>query len=344
VRALLRSDPEPGKCGLADVPEPVPGPGEVLVRVAFAGICGTDLHAYHSEGDYRGLPAPLVLGHEFSGVVVGVGAGVPAGRIGRRVVARVIQNCGVCPSCAAGLANLCPEREVPGISYDGGFAELATLPDRHTVPVPEGVALELAALTEPVSVAVHAVERADAGRRLPRGRAVVTGPGAIGLFSAVLLRERGYDVVVVGTAQDAATRLAAASAAGLATRVVGGADGETGTPTGGATLWIEASGSATALASALDGLAPGGVLCSVGLGDQPLDRDLASATRRELSLLFSMASGPSDYAAASDLLADRPDDVRQFVRGYAFTDCEQALADARSGRTVKPLLTIGGEQ
>ncbi|WP_433503043.1 zinc-dependent alcohol dehydrogenase [Pseudonocardia halophobica] len=320
----------------------MPGPCEVLLRVAFAGICGTDLHAYHSEGDYRGLPTPLVLGHEFSGVVIATGEGVSSGRAGERVLARVIQSCGTCRGCAAGLVNLCPDREVPGITYDGGFAEFVTLPAHHTVSVPGELGLDLAALIEPVSVAVHAVERAESGRRLPRGRAVVSGPGAIGLFSALLLRDRGYDVVVVGTEQDVDTRLAAAAAAGLATGIVGPA-GYTGPPTAGAGLWLEASGSAAALGTALDSLAAGGVLCSVGLGDRPLGKDLASATRRELSVLFSMASGPEDYRAAAALLSDRPADVRRLVHDYAFLDCERALADARSGRTVKPLLTIGGE-
>lgn len=344
MRGFQRRSAEPERCLLVDdLPDPRPGVGDVLVRVSYAGVCGTDLHAYRSEGDYRNLPVPLVLGHEFAGVVTDVGDDVPPARIGARIVARVIQHCGRCTSCASGMEHLCPNRAVPGITYDGGFADLVVLPERHVVDVPPTMDLRTAALTEPLSVAVHAVERALAGSRLAPRAAVVTGPGAIGLMCAVLLHRHGYDVVVVGTDRDRPTRLAAAEAAGFPTAVVGAA-GYTGPPIDAASVWIEASGANAALAMALDCVAPAGVVCAVGIAAEPFQHLLAPATRREVSLLFSMASGPADYAAAADLLAHDPGSVLQFVDEFEFSECASALAAAGSGSALKPLMSIGGER
>lgn len=185
----------------ADLPRPVAGPGDVVLAMRRAGICGSDIH-YFSHG-YVGsfMPRrPFVLGHEFAGEIVEVGAGVPAARIGEHVTVDPSMPCGQCEFCRGGRYNLCVNMRFYGSAscdphIDGGFEEFIVAPSANAFVVPDALTWGAAAMTEPLSVAVHAALRAGslAGRSV-----LVTGGGTIGQLTALVARVFGAGIVALG--------------------------------------------------------------------------------------------------------------------------------------------------
>ncbi|PZN94596.1 MAG: alcohol dehydrogenase, partial [Hyphomicrobiales bacterium] len=177
--ALRKLVPEPG-IALCEVPEPAaPGPGEVIVAVTAAGICGTDLHVADWTAGYAAMSQamPVTLGHEFSGSIARIGPGVTSLEVGDRVVIRPSVVCGRCERCRSGRSEDCITRRGIGIMRDGGFAALTCVPAENCVPVPDDVPDGLAALTEPMTVSAEAVD--TAGVR-PGDSVLIIGPGTIG--------------------------------------------------------------------------------------------------------------------------------------------------------------------
>src|SRR5215210_4230908 len=215
MKAFVKTGHRPGDAGVREVPVVSPGPGEVLLGVASCGICGSDVHAFRSDSGFEWVTTPVTLGHEFSGIVEEVGPGVTRVSPGDRVVAVAVQGCGRCEICLSGATQLCPDRVAIGLSRDGGMAEYAVMPEQHLVPVPEGLDLAVAALGEPLSVAVHTVDTRAEIR--PGQRVVVSGPGPIGVLCGVLARHREAEVLLTGVDRDSASRLPAAERAGLST-------------------------------------------------------------------------------------------------------------------------------
>ena len=199
MKAVVKARPEPG-IEIREVETPVAGPGEVLVRVRASSICGSDLGIYDFTPAYSGMTLPVVMGHEFSGVVEAVGKDVKGFAVGDRVLSRSVVSCGECRFCVAGMDNLCESSSLFGIHQDGGFAEYISVPRGLLYPIPEGMSFEEAALVEPLSNAVHFVN--DLTPVEPGDLAVVLGIGPIGLFSAQLLRLAGADVLVTGISVD----------------------------------------------------------------------------------------------------------------------------------------------
>src|SRR5262245_45419949 len=207
---------------IEDVPEPsVPGPGEVLVRVATCGICGTDLHEYAvgpivtpvEPHPLTGAQNPQILGHEFAGDVVATGAGVTSVSEGDRVAIMPLAYCGSCAYCARGLQHLCTTMACVGLSHAwGGMGELAIVAEYQVVRLPDGVTYRQGALIEPTAVAAYGVERAGVA---PGDRVLVTGAGPIGALAALCARAAGASTVYVS--EPNAARRARADALGVAT-------------------------------------------------------------------------------------------------------------------------------
>src|SRR6266852_2496305 len=175
--------------GPAAVPEI--GPDDALVRVALAGLCGTDHRIW--SGD-RPVSYPLIMGHEFVGRVEAVGRNVSHLRVGQRVVAEPNYSCGRCPLCLEGNRNLCARRTTVGIDVDGAFAELAELPAKCCWPLSDSVRDDAAVMTEPLAVVVRAVNRGQPKRD---ESAAVVGAGTLGLLALQVLRAAGARVLVV---------------------------------------------------------------------------------------------------------------------------------------------------
>lgn len=175
---------------LEEVQKPEPGPGEVLVEVRAAGICGSDIPRIYKTGTYS---YPLIPGHEFSGVVTGLGEGTDETWMGRRVGLFPLIPCRRCKPCLGEQYEMCRSYGYIGSRRDGGFAEYVRIPRWNLVALPDNVSFEQGAMLEPMAVAVHAMRRADP---LPEDRVVICGLGTIGLFLLMFLKERGIENVL----------------------------------------------------------------------------------------------------------------------------------------------------
>ncbi|MGH7324318.1 MAG: zinc-dependent alcohol dehydrogenase [Candidatus Rokuibacteriota bacterium] len=192
---------------IRQVPAPTPGPGEVVLRVAAVGICGSELEAVASRSPRR--TPPLVMGHEFCGEVAEVGAGVREAKAGDRVVASSIIPCGRCADCRSGATHLCPDRQVFGMNRPGAFAERVAVPASILLPLPERVGPLEGALVEPLANAVHVWSLVT--QRFPEV-VVVIGCGAIGLFALQVARAGGALTLIAVDTNEA--RLGMAHAVG----------------------------------------------------------------------------------------------------------------------------------
>lgn len=245
---------------IVDVAEPVIAPGKVKIRVACCGICGTDLHEYAAGPIFiptaphplTGQRAPVVLGHEFSGEVTEIGAGVTRVKVGDRVCVEPIISCGECPACIAGKYNLCRSIAFHGISSpDGGaFAEITMVDERMVYPIPDSMSYEQAAIVEPAAMVVHAIRSS----RLRVGDSIaVFGAGPIGLLIVEAARAAGAsDIIVVETS---AVRREHALKMGASLAINPAAEDPVATiaarTSGGVEVAFEASGVKRALSAAI---------------------------------------------------------------------------------------------
>lgn len=302
--------------GMRDVqvqewPTPVPAPGEVLIRVAAAGICGSDA-AEFSLGpqliaqDEAGHVEPVILGHEFAGTIEAVGEGVTGFELGARVVCGAGISCGECLMCRRGRTNLCRSYHTVGLHRDGGLAGFVAVPAGIVYDATaSGLPLDTLALAQPMAVAVHAVRRSG----LSAGQdAVVVGVGGIGAFLTYAAAATGARVLVVDL--DPARLELATSLGAFATLKAGDASlperlAELGME---AEVFFEVSGSAPGLESVLAAAQPGAVIVPVGIQKRPPTEQLGRWTLREYTIVGTVALVfATDLPEAVRLLGQRPD-------------------------------------
>ncbi len=169
-----------------------PGPNEVQIKVAYTGICGTDLHIYHGDMDWR-VAESQVMGHEISGTVAALGEEVEGLEVGQPVTVMPLDPCGACPACRAGHSHICHNLNFLGIDTQGGFQTYWTVPAHTVFPLPEELPLRRAALVEPLAVACHDVRLGDVK---PGDTVVVLGGGPIGTLVALVARDVGANVII----------------------------------------------------------------------------------------------------------------------------------------------------
>lgn len=284
---------------------PIAGPGEVLVDVAFCGICGSDVH-FRPIPDL--FPDGTVPGHEFSGKVAALGQRVEGWAVGDRVVVLPFAQCGECDVCLSGNEQACPSG-VPfgvglGTGRDGGFGEQVVVDARMLFRLPDGLSDRDAALTEPLAVAVRAVNVAALPLDAP---VVVLGTGAIGLLVALVLRTRGYERFVMVSRNPA--RGAHAGKLGLPVVSLDEFSESVTTGSGVAGLGVapvcvfECAGTPSAAALALEALAPVGRMILVGLSLEPLALAAPLIVLKEILIRGVIAYQRSEFQAAIDLLA-----------------------------------------
>jgi (R,R)-butanediol dehydrogenase / meso-butanediol dehydrogenase / diacetyl reductase len=278
----------PGDVRIEPVPEPgPPGPGELLIRVSKAALCGTD-SAEWAHGPLLARP-PVVLGHEFTGEVAAAGAEADGFPVGTRVVSGAGISCGRCAWCTAGRTNLCASYQTLGLHRDGGLAEFVLSPAAICRTVPDALDDVSAAMAQPLAVALHAARRGKAGH----GRScVVIGAGGIGSFVVAAAAALGADPVVAVDVDDG--RLATAAVLGATATVHGSsrdpvAAVKAAVGGDGADLVIEASGAPASPAAALSMVRRGGDVVIVGLQAAPLPVDLFSVSVREVAVHGTLA-------------------------------------------------------
>ncbi|MSU24015.1 MAG: galactitol-1-phosphate 5-dehydrogenase [Opitutus sp.] len=288
-----------------EFPAPAPATGEVLVRVHACGVCGSDIHGW--DGSTGRRQPPLIMGHEAAGEIASVGPRVEKWRAGDRVTFDSTIYCGTCGYCRAGQMNLCEDRRVVGVSpgeyrQHGAFAEFVSVPERVLYALPGALSYEHAAMVEPVSIAVHAVQRTKISAS---DTAVVIGTGMIGLLVVQVLRWAGCGNVIAVDIDDKKLALARELGAHHSLRSdAGDTVAEIAKLTGGrgANLAFEVVGFTPTLDLALRALRKGGTAVLVGNLAPKTDFPLQIVVTRELSVLGSCSSS-GEYPLCLDLIA-----------------------------------------
>jgi alcohol dehydrogenase/L-iditol 2-dehydrogenase len=346
MKAVVHYELSPGHCELRELPVPTIGDDDVLLRVAAVGVCGSDVHQYHNTHSWP-VNVPVVLGHEFCGVIERVGPRVTGFAAGDRVVSETAAV--VDPACSytrSGRYNLDPGRKGFGYGVDGAMAEFVRVPARCLHPLPDGLDFVTAALTEPCCVAYQAVAESTPLR--PGDIVAVIGPGPIGLLCAQIAKLRGAgEVVVVGVARDR-DRLALA-ARHWATRTleadrddVGAALREMGDGHG-ADAVIDASGASAALEGALRWVRPEGHITKVGWGPQPLGFSLDPLVQKAVTLKGSFSHTYLVWERVVRLLASGALDPRPLVsRTAPLDEWEACFRGMGTGELVKAVLLPDG--
>ena len=326
MRAVLVT--APGSVELVDLTDPTPAPDGVVVEVAAVGICGTDLHIV----DGHAGRLPVVPGHELAGTVVAVGSEVRTVRVGDRVAVDPNSPCGACRSCHAGRGNLCRDLEALGVTLPGAAAELVAAPAASCVRLPDGLDLEAAALVEPLSCAVHALD--VLGTR-PGSSVLVYGAGTMGLMLLQLAARGGArSVDVVDLNPEKLSR-----AADLGCSRTSGSAAELDCPEGWDVV-VDATGSAAAIGDGLSRVADGGTFLQFGVSrpDVTVPFSPYDVYRREITITGSMAVLHS-FARAVDLLAAGFLDPAAFITTRVpLQDYRAALEGFRAGAGLKTLV------
>jgi L-iditol 2-dehydrogenase len=322
MKALLLS--EYSHLEIADVPTPVPGPGELLIQVAACGICGSDVHGYDGSSGRR-IP-PIVMGHEAAGRIAAVGPQVPGSpksnwNVGDRVTFDSTISCGACPYCLRGEINLCDRRQVLGVSCSdyrcaGAFAEYVIVPQRITYHLPDNLSFAEAAMLEAVAVAVHAVALTKIN---PGDKALVLGAGMIGLLTLQALRAAGCSAVYISDVD--ASRLKLAKEVGATETIHATGDAlqkeilrlTNGT---GVDAALECVGIDATVRAAVDSVRKGGTVTLVGNITPEVTLPLQKAVTRQIRLQGSCASA-GEYPRAIELLTTGAIRVRPLITAIA---------------------------
>ena len=335
------------KLEIEDIPEPTAGEGQVKVRVSRNGICGTDLHEYYDGPIFippqqphplTGKAMPLVLGHEFSGTVTEVGAGVTDVGEGDRVAIEPVYRCGHCRPCKAGHYNLCTSVGFHGLMADGGMAEYTVVPQNQVYRLPDSIPLEMGALVEPMSVAYHA---AVLGEVNDQSRALIYGAGPIGIGLWFALR--GMGLTEIDVVEPSSTRRTSIEALGARTLdptavdvpglIADRTDGD------GVDAAFDAAGVTPAVESALECVGERRPLISVAIYDKPISTPLINLVLRERRIQGTICYTGDDYRAVIALMARGHYDTTGWVDTIPMSGVlEQGFEELRAGRKMKLLV------
>jgi threonine 3-dehydrogenase len=271
MQAVVKDKRAPGLT-VTRVPKPVPGPGEVLIAVRHAGVCGTDLHIADWDPWAQGrIKPPVVIGHEFAGEIVLIGAEVTGLSVGQVVTAEGHIVCGHCLQCRTGNGHICKNTRIIGVDRDGAFAEFITMPTSNVLPL-QGIPTEIGAIMDPMGNAFHTVLTAE----IPGSTVLVLGCGPIGCFAVGIARAAGAARVIATDINPKrlalATRVGAHVTINAATEdVVLTVTAETGGE--GADVVCEMSGVPSALHQAFRAVRLGGRVQLLGIpkGEVPID-------------------------------------------------------------------------
>jgi L-iditol 2-dehydrogenase len=291
---------KPGQIEFRDIEKPSPGEGEVLVRIRNIGVCGSDIHVYHGKHPYTSYP--VVQGHEVSGEIAELGAGVMDLSVGDLVTIMPQVVCGTCYSCRHGMYHICDNLKVMGFQTAGAAQDYFLVPAKLIIKVPRGISFEQAAMIEPVSVAVHALGRPG---KVSGNRVLVLGAGTIGNLVAQTARARGAKDVMITDLSD--YRLEIARACGiertvnvtredLGKRLVEGFGPER------ADLILECVGAQATIEQAVSLARKGTTIVVVGVFGEKPQVDLGLVQDRELVLIGTLMYQEKDYRTAVSLI------------------------------------------
>lgn len=321
---------------MIDLADDGPGVGEVTLRVAFCGICGSDLHEYEQENPPRALGfMQPVMGHEFSGTIVRIGEGVSDVSVGQKAVGNPGAGCGACAYCTSGREQLCRSGSAigggMGYTRPGAYAEFVTVPERSLVVLPDDANMQHAALAEPFAVARHALIK---GHYRPDELLVVAGAGPIGLLTVLAARQMGGERIMVSEPLEgrrgAAMRVGAshvvqpAELLETAQKLSGG---------DGAEISVDASGLPAGIAGCADATARGGRIVIAGVGEQPYPLDILRTIINELTYIGVLGYSRAEFAESAMMIARGEVDVSSVISEVVPVDgTPDAFARLSDGR------------
>ncbi len=344
MKAIVKTEPGPGNIAYTDFPDPTVQPGQVVVEVRATGLCGTDLSLYHwtesTVRQFRPEP-PLVMGHEFSGVVSDVGPGVTGFRVGERVTANPIMFCGHCYYCRSGRHSICDDRPILGMRLNGCFARFVAVRQDNVYPVPKEVSFEAAAMSEVLCVALHALDRVPVG---PGDTAVVVGAGPLGFLILLAARAGGASrIVMTGLGADR-ERLKVATALGAHTIVADEMDPAQAvcelTRGLGADVVFECTGHPSGVPQALGLVRKGGRIGVLGMGHGESSFNTAILSYREVELIGVRAYDPKVWHRSYDVLASRQFPLEDLVtHRLPMQEAERGIELMTSRQGLKVMFT-----
>ncbi|MEC9482005.1 MAG: Zn-dependent oxidoreductase [Halomonas sp.] len=331
----------PHDFGIVDIDVPVAGAGEVLVRVAFAGICGSDMHIIH--GDNAFVRFPRITGHEFAGVVEAVGDGVDGVAIGERVCIDPVINCGECYPCRIGRPNVCTRLQVIGVHRNGGFEERVSVPAANVHRLPDNVSLDQAALVEPYTIAANVLDRMQPHE----GDALlIFGAGVIGLTILQVARAKGLTDITVCDVID--TRLETARELGASYTVNGQKEdiealmaertGGEGVP-----LIADAACVPSLFPSIVRMASPAGRIGLLGFNATPSDLVQLEVIKKELTLVGSRLNNRKFPEVIEMLASGRLDATALVSHRLPFAEMSEAIhmIDHHPEKARKVLIDLG---
>jgi len=344
MKALVKYGRQNGDVEIQDIQEPTLGPNQVLMQVKAAGVCGSDLHMWRESHSWE-IKLPLVLGHEFCGVVLKVGQNVTGFQPGDRVACETAATvCNQCVYCLSGNYNLCPHRLGYGALADGAFTRLVAARPQILHHIPDNVPFEHAALTEPICVAYNAlVEKTLIN---PGDVVVIQGPGPIGIMALQVARLRGAGtLIMLGTNADK-ERLAVAAELGAhhtvniqeqdpVALIKSLGDGF------GADLVVDCSGVSKALQQSMELVRPNGAITKIGWGPQPLNYSLDPLVGKAVTLQGTFSHTFPTWERVLRLLSTGQINLKPVIGGvYPLADWENAFHAMESGANVKSVLIM----
>lgn len=338
MKAVVKTQKGEGSISYTDFDTPKAERGQVLIKVSFAGICGTDLKI--RAGQY-GCNPPVVLGHEYSGIVEEIGEGVAGFKQGDRVISETAQViCGKCEYCMSGNYLMCDERLSIGYGTNGAFGEYIVVREEIVHKVPEEISLEEAALCEPSAVSFHAVF--DYASVKPIHTVIVFGPGAIGQLVAQIVKSTGAHVILCGTSRDQ-YRLDIAKKLGIDTIVTDNislkAYVDKKTNGKGADYAFDCSGAAPAISQALRCLKKKGILVQVGLTKEHIDIDYGLIPMKEIEVKGAFGHLHSSWEGVLKMMETKQINVEPLItHQFLFEDWEKGFNQAAELNCVKVLL------
>ncbi|MCP4419894.1 MAG: alcohol dehydrogenase catalytic domain-containing protein [Chloroflexi bacterium] len=335
--AILYAAKEPLR--VEEIPTPTPGAGEVLIKVAACGLCHTDLH-YIDHGTPTFKKPPIILGHEVSGTIAGVGDGVTDWKEGDRVLLPAVYGCGTCAMCRTGRENVCERMVMFGNNVDGGYAEYILAPAKDTLALPDELPLiESAIIADATTTPYHAV--VNRGQVKPGDRVVVFGCGGIGINVVQVAAAVGAQVIAVDIADQ---KLEWARELGahitLNSTKFERIDKEIRKLTGGgADIGFEAIGNPVVQSQTFNSLRTGGRFVVVGFASKPMQLNTGKVMYREMEIIGSLGCRAVDYPRVIELARQGKIKVKELVTArFSLDDINEGLDVLRAGTGIRSVV------
>lgn len=339
MKALVKTAAGLGNVQICEVGEPIPNKDQVKIAIKYAGICGTDIKI--KNGTAPSNP-PVILGHEFCGIVEEVGRDIKNFKVGDRVISETAAfTCGFCFYCRTGNYMMCKNRLSAGYDVDGGFAEFCVMPEKVIHKLPDEVTFEQGALAEPLAVSVHAV--LEHAKIQTEDFILVSGVGAIGLLTAFVAKSAGAYVILAGISSDT-ERLKIGEKLGVDTIINVEKEDlyslvEKNTKGYGVDYAFECAGVAPSVSQCIKCLRKGGTIIQIGLLERPFQVDFNDLTRRELRLIGTFGHKWKSWETSIRLLKNFGEKIEKVISDKrSLEKWETAFKDAENKKGIKILL------